>query len=524
MVDLRKVTDIELLRQVALLQDQELRRRMETISRLKARLAKLQGDERSQLELEIVFLKEQLRERERLLFGQSSEKLKPDETEGDGQPVKKDQIGHGPTDQPDLPVVEQIHELDEADRICPSCGGSLDEWEGQFEQSEEIDVVELEYRLVRHRRKKYRCRCGGCVDTALGPQKLIPGGRYSVDFGVHVAVGKYADHLPLARQVKQMSRSGLQVSSQTLWDQLEALAGHLQPTYEALKGYVRSSPVIGADETTWPLMKKGETKKWYVWSLSRPDAVYHEIHPSRSQTAARSILGGYQGVVVTDGYQTYQTIQKHSPGRSRDGPGFELAFCWAHVRRKFFSCRQDYPDAEDVLKLIGGLYEVEAEARGSPDQDRLSVLSRLREDRSVSLIAEIHAWLVDQKSKSLPKSSFGKAIDYALKLWPGLVRFLKDPRIPLDNNATERALRSPVLGRKNHYGSRSRRGTEVSALFYSLIETAKLSGLEPSLYLSWATRRAIQAPGTVTLPSEIIDQAAQEGQAQAEILTEAIEG
>jgi transposase len=129
--------------------------------------------------------------------------------------------------------VEVVHELDEPDRICPSCGGDLKSMQGKFEEADEIDVVERSFRIVRHKRQKYRCRCGEKVETALGPLKLGPGGRYSIDFAVDVAIAKFADHLHLERQVRQMARDGLAVDSSTLWEQTRFLSRHLLPTYEA---------------------------------------------------------------------------------------------------------------------------------------------------------------------------------------------------------------------------------------------------------------------------------------------------
>ena len=146
-----------------------------------------------------------------------------------------------------------MYTLDEADERCPKCGGELRVFEGQFDEADEVDVVERRFVLVKHKRQKYRCDCG-CIETAEGPPKLQKWGRYSIGFAIAVAVGKYADHLPLQRQVVQMRRQGLQIDSQTLWDQLFALCAHLQPAYEALHAHVLSPPVVGADETTWRLM------------------------------------------------------------------------------------------------------------------------------------------------------------------------------------------------------------------------------------------------------------------------------
>jgi transposase len=362
---------------------------------------------------------------------------------------------------------------------------------GQTEDAEEVDVVERSYRIVRHRRQKYRCRCGGCVETALGPPKLVPGGRYSVDFAVSVAVAKYVDHLPLARQVRQLARAGLTFDTQTLWDQLLAAKRHLVPTYEALHARVLASPVVGADETTWPLLEKGGGKRWYAWSVASEEAVFYRIDPSRSARAAGEILRDYRGVVVADGYGAYATL-----ARERGAGGFTLAHCWAHVRRKLVEAEAAYPQAGEALEAIAQLYAIEAELLGAAPEARLAA----RRERSKPLVEGLRVWL--DGVRALPESSLGKAIAYADGLWPGLVRFLDDPAIPIDNNATERALRGVVLGRKNHYGSKSLRGTQVAALFYSLVESAKLVGVEPTAYLAEATRRAIANPGTVTLPGD----------------------
>lgn len=125
--------------------------------------------------------------------------------------------------------MDEVHALDAADQICPECGGKLNEWENQFDDSEEIDVVEIQYVKRRHRRQKYRCTCCSKIETALGPAKLIPGGRYSIGFAIHVSIAKYLDHLPLERRVSRMRRQGLEVTNQTLWDQTWSLALRLEP-------------------------------------------------------------------------------------------------------------------------------------------------------------------------------------------------------------------------------------------------------------------------------------------------------
>jgi transposase len=144
---------------------------------------------------------------------------------------------------------------------------------------------------------------------------------------------------------------------------------------------------------------------------------------------------------------------------------------------------------------------IEAEAKRASPEERLTTLAALRAKQSKPVLAEIRTWLMTQRA--LPRSALGKAIAYTGGLWPGLVRFLGDPKIPLDTNSVERALRGVAVGRENHYGSRSERGTRVAALFYSLIESAKLSGVEPRAYLREATLRAVRNPGTVTLARDL---------------------
>jgi transposase len=493
--------DIERLRQVALLLQAENGRLHERLAVLAGELARARGEDAAKLQLEIEILKEQLAARTQALFGASSEKTRQGKDEVGEPKPSTPRNGHGPREQVSLPIVEQVHELDAADQACPKCGGDLAPWTGQYEESEEIDVVERSFKIVRHRRQKYRCSCGECIETALGPPKLIPGGRYSIDFAVEVAIGKYADHLPLARQVRQMGREGLRVDTQTLWDQIHALSRHLEPSYEALHGYVLSAPVVGADETSWRLM--GQTtgaragKSWWVWAVARPDAVVYRMLPSRSAEAAKEALRDFAGIVMADGLGSYGRLR-----RERDGPPFHLVACWAHVRRKFHEASEHHPKAREGVEKIGKLYEIESRVRELDGEERLARLAELRDRESRPVVNDIRDWLL--ALRVLPRSSFGTAVRYALDLWAGLTPFLDDARIPIDNNATERALRGVAVGRKNHYGSRSIRGTRTAAIFYSLIESAKLAGLEPRAFLREATRRAIAQSGSVTLPRDLL--------------------
>lgn len=502
MVRLEAETNIEVLRQTARLLLAENERLHTRLLALTRDLAVARGQVATQLELEIGRLQEELARRTRALFGPSSEKRPAADAQAANEtPAAGAQRGHGPHAQAALPLVERVHELEVPDQICPACGGALQAWAEQFEEAEEIDIVERSFRIIKHRRQKYRCRCGGCVETALGPPKLIPGGRYSVEFAVAAAIAKYTDHLPLARQVRQMERLGLHVDTQTLWDQLWALSRHLLPTYKALHAYVLAAPVIGADETTWPLLEKGQTRKWWAWAVTRPDAVCYRILATRSAAAAGTVLAGYCGIVVVDGYSAYRTLQKE---RAAGGtPSFILASCMAHARRTFVEAEPDYPQATEMLVHFRELYRIEAQARTVVETERLRLLAELRRTQSRAVMQQMSEWLMAHRRTVLPRSGLGKAISYTLELWASLSLFLDNAAIPIDNNQTERAIRGVAVGRKNHYGSRSLRGTEVAAIFYSLIESAKLAGVEPAHYLREATLRAITTPGTVTLPTDL---------------------
>ena len=378
MLRLDEIRDPERLRQVAVLLERENEKLHAKIQGLLAELARVRGSAAVTAQRELEFLKELLAQRERALFGASSER-RPQATAAEPATPPGPRRGHGPTTQPTLPMIERVHELDAADRTCPQCGGTLTEMPGQTEDADEIDVVERRFVLVKHRRKKYRCACNGCIDTAPGSLRLATrpdarGRRYSPAFAVEVAVNKYVDHLPLERQARVMSREGLTIESQTLWDQLEALATVLHPTYEALRRHVLAAPVIGADETWWRLMGgSAPNKRWWAWSVTCEDAVAYTILASRSHEAARQVLNGYRGVVVADGYGAYDAL-------ARAGPSFTLAHCWAHVRRKFVEAEAHYPaPCAEVLELIGQLYAVEracpAVEVGASDDGRTEALA-----------------------------------------------------------------------------------------------------------------------------------------------------
>ena len=256
--------------------------------------------------------------------------------------------------------------------------------------------------------------------------------------------------------------------------------------------------MINADETRWPIMGSTTPAKCTVWGVRSPTVSFYRILPGKSADEGRQVLNGYAGTVVADGFAVYDVL-------ARDGPSFTLARCWAHVKRHMDDIAEQWPSAcAEIGTLIGELYTIERLVPGPfpGDAAAQTLRQQLRHERSRPVLDRIWQWATVQVG--LPRSEFGKAVRYMLDRWEGLMRFVDDPRVPLDDNAAERALRGPVVGRKNHYGSRSLRGTQVAALFYTLCETAKLAGVDPQGYFLLALYTAIAHPGAVAYPEELL--------------------
>ena len=476
--------DPETLRQVVQLLTAENEHLHTRIAALSAEIDGLkEKPSPEQLALELATMQEQMGRLQRSLFSESSEKRPRDVVRP--KPAKP-QTGHGPTEQPDLPLVEATIELDEDDRACDACGGQLEEMGDQSEDAELIDVIERKFVVRKVKRKKYRCHCGGAIKTAPAPLKPREGGRYSLDFAADVVTSKYADHLPLDRQRKIMERAGLVVTTATLWDQVHAIATWLEPVYDVLREYILSADVIGADETHWRLLdaKRGGGKKWWVWTITSRDAVWYGINPSRSAKVAAEYLQGFEGVAVCDAYKVYQTVQGIA---KQAGLDLVLALCWSHARRHFIEAQPNYPQCERAIDLIGKLFAIDRETtdptllHGDRKLKEAEKRLELRQSLAPPILDELRAWALEQRGR--PKSALRRAIDYLLANWKGLTVFVNDPYVPMHNNDSEHALRGPVVGRKNHYGSKSERGTRAAAICYSIVETARRNGLNPHAYI-----------------------------------------
>jgi transposase len=490
-VDLERETDIERLRQIALLQQTQLERLIAIHAKKCAELDRLKRQGGGELQQTLALIESARREAAALADAVEAAARREAEKHGDqaqreGSPARE-QRGHGPTEQLRLERVPVRCTLDEADRKCPDCGGDLVEMKGQCETSELIDVIDVQYVVAEVERQKYVCKCGSAVETAPGPARAVEGGRYSLRFAAKVAFDKYVNHLPLERQVRAMSHYGLDVTSQTLWDQCSAVTELLTPTYDAIFESLRAGPVIGLDQTSWPDLEDKALPPWQMWCFTAPGLVYHQICDDKSAATFKALVGDYEGTIVCDAAAT------HIAG-ARGEDRVTLAGCWAHVYRRFEEAGDDFPDALIVRAWIQDLYRIDERATSPEDR------SRLRVSESAAVLAKMKTWMHEQRV--LATTSLGSAIRYTLKNWERLTVFVRDPLVWLDNNRTERGLRGPVVGRRNHFGSKSARGTVVAATMYSLVESAKVAGIDPVAYLVEVATRAKGRAGAALLPAD----------------------
>ena len=488
----------EVLRAALRLMDAQLTVAMRTINTMAGQIEKLGGKTVVQLALDSINAADvaplptpSTNPTDLELAAQGQPVASPSETDPAPE-SKKRKAGHGPKKQPSLETVARDYVLDPPDCMCPECGRMRSPIPDQCESSEMIDVVEMKVELVTVKRAKYNCTCGSAIETAIGPTRATPGGRYSLAFAVYIAVQKYLYHMPLERQVRLLRDSGLEVSSQVLWDQILALLRFLRPTVTAIQAAILKEPVIGVDQTGWKNLKERGAKHYQLWGLSSPTLLYYEICTCKGLESFNKVLGDYSGTIVCDEAGTHGAA-------ARRNSKLLLAACWAHVLRRFRDARKAFPEAERPMRLIKRFYEIDAAAT------TLEARTAARAIESTAVAAELKAWL-DARAAIPTQTSLGSAIRYASGAWAHLTHFLTDGRVWLDNNRTESQLRGPVVGRKNHYGSKSNRGTEVAAVFYTILESAKLVGVPPAGYLrailEAATAYGNDGKAVVLLPAE----------------------
>lgn len=392
-----------------------------------------------------------------------------------------------------LPHVEVV--IEPSSLICPCCNGELHKI-GE-DVSKRLDKQPAKLTVTVERRPKFGCRT--CEKTgadevagiiqAPAPAHLIEGGLPTEALVADVVVSKHADHLPLYRQSQILARSGVNIERSTLAQWVGAAAAELQPLHDHLLRLLKASPRLFCDETRCPVLDpgRGKTKTGFMWALARddrpwgsndPPAVAYTYAPGRGGEHAVKLLAGFTGILQVDGYSVYK--QLGAP--SRDGGAVTLAYCWSHLRRKFYAVYVggNAPIATETLARLKKLYEIEADIRGLPPEVRRSV----RQQQSKPIVEALKPWFEASLAKVSKGGKLGKALRYGLRHWDGLCRFLDDGRIEIDSNCVERSIRGLALTRKNALFAGHDQGATNWAMIASLLETCKLNQVDP---LAWLT-------------------------------------
>jgi transposase len=459
-------------------------------------------------------LRHLLRQLQRAQFGRRSEKLDPDQLalvlEDVEQAVAATEAAE---DKKDPAVARERAEKRRANRgalpshlphvdvtvtpedtNCPCCRAPMHVI-GE-ETSQRLDVVPAQFRVIVTHRPKYACRaCTDGVVQAPAPERLIKGGLPTEAMVAHVLVAKYAWHQPLYRQAQMLATQGIDIKRSVLAFWVGYAAGELKPLWLRLRERILTAGKIAVDETPAPVLDpgRGRTKRGYFWAIARddrpwggsdPPAVAYTYAPGRGAVHALRLLDGYRGIVQCDGYAAYKAIAGAAGGQA-----ITLAFCWAHLRRRFFELAQGGPApiASEALERIAVLYAIEKTIRGCSAGERRAV----RQERSKPLVLALRAWLEQQLARVSGKATVAEHIRYALNHWDGLTRFLEDGRIELDTNIVERSIRPLVLNRKNALFAGHDQGAENWACIASLIETCKLHGVDPQAYLADVLTRLV---------------------------------
>lgn len=426
----------------------------------------------------------------------------PGQPDGGRRPVRRN-VGALPAG---LLRVERMIEPMETD--CPCCNGVLHRI-GE-DVSETLDVVPAIVRVLRTIRPKYGCRaCEGTVLQAPAPARVVTGGMASTALVAHVVTARYGWHLPLYRQCQMLAGQGVRLDRATLGHWVGRAAWWLRPLYEKLLGHIRSRPVVFCDETPLPRLDpgRGRTKTCQLWSQAvdeRPwqgpsaPAVAYVYAEGRQTAEVQRQLSGFSGILQVDGYQAYKALAK--PDRSA-GP-IRLAFCMAHARRKFVDVYTATKSAvaQEVISRIAALYAIEARINGHPAPVRRAV----RQAEARPILEALRPHLLDVQAKLSAKAGLAGAIGYMLNHWDGLCAYLDDGRIAIDSNVVERSIRPIGIGRRNSLFAGSAAGGEHWAILSSLINSAKLNGIDPQTYIADVLERLVSGEVTINRIEELL--------------------
>jgi transposase len=444
------------------------------------------------LEQENEHLRGQIRKLQAQAFGRKSEKqsrsdrsnqlddpreAKPSRPRGQ----QRGHTGHQRRDYSHLPVrTDAPRELSEAERVCPDCGLPLVAC--GMEEAEQLEIETIIYRRVTPRcRYKKACQCPGQRTwTAPAVPKLIPKGLLGVSLWVEILLDKFASHRPTERLLSHWQLLELGLASGTVTDGLRRLEPMFQPFMDALRERNRQSVATQADETRWLVFIDQDGKvghNWWLWVFGGSDTVVYILDPSRSHNVPeKHFPRNASGKLLVDRYSGYKAMAQVKAGT------LLLAFCWAHVRRDFVRVGKGWPElkawALEWLKRIRELYRLNGQRLQEPTAAGADAALR----QAVTAFAQqVAAELADP---SLRKPCH-KVLVSLQEHWSGLTLFVDDPRIPMDNNISERRLRGPAVGRKNYYGSGADWSGRLAAMLFSIFATLKLWQVNPRLWLRW---------------------------------------
>lgn len=433
-------------------------------------------------------------------FGRRSEQLDADQFELALEDIETalaeavqahDKVNHAAsarqrkTNRGSLPAhLERIEQtVDVESKACPCCGDALHQI-GE-DVSERLDVVPTTFRVLVTRRPRYGCRsCESAVVQAPAPARIVEGGIPTEALIAQVLVAKYADHLPLYRQTQIYARQGIELDRSTLADWVGRAAWYLRPLREHILERLRQSERLFADETTAPVLDpgRGRTKIGQLWAYARDDRPWGGDDPpmvayvyaaDRKAERPEAHLGDFAGILQVDGYGGYTALAKRRQQ-------IRLAFCWAHVRRKFYELADTSPVASEVLRRIALLYAIEEKIRGASTKQR----QEIRNQHSRLIVDDLRQYLEAKSRQISAKAKLGEACRYATTRWDGLTRFLDDGHIDLDNNIVERSIRPLALSRKNALFAGSDEGGDNWAVIATLIENCKLNNINPHAWLT----------------------------------------
>jgi transposase len=438
--------------------------------------------------------KSSTRDRSNHLDGESDEQ-EPSTPRKRGQ--RKDRPGPKRRDYSHLPVVEDLRELPEDLRACPRCGAALSP--SDTEDSEQIEIEVRAYRR-RTRRRRYQrtCTCSNCprTVTAAPAPKLIPKGVLGVSVWVEILLDKFASHRPTERLLSQWQLLGLDVAAGTVSGGLERLEPLFQPLYDALLERNAASPFAQADETRWMVFAAQEGKtgyRWWLWVFLGEDTVVFRLDPTRSHEVPEGHFpADARAVLMVDRYSAYKAMAQVKLGN------VVLVFCWAHVRRDFVTVGKGWPEHKEWalawLGRIRALYRHDRRRRSAKTGSAEFTAADIELRQVVAAMqAQTDAELADPKLPTPRRKVLASLEEH----WSGLTRFLDDPRIPLDNNASERRARGPALGRKNYYGSGALWSGRLAAMLFSLFATLSLAKLNIRTWLTWYLKSCAENGGQV---------------------------